>query len=461
MQCNQLLSGNLPDLLPVKELGMGSARIAYVVPVNLLDFPVFLRPFRFHTMSEQSIHVFELPNGLTLLVEEMRHVQSASFTIMTPAGAIHEPQGRNGTAAALCDLMTRGAGGLNGQEMSNALDNLGVQQHENVGWNFLSFSGATLAGNLLKALPLYAEILQRPRFPEDQFEAVMSGIEQSLLAEEDEPQRKVLTELRKYCYDQPWNRPTDGSLDELHEISLASVQDYYQRTVRPNGALIGVAGNVRAGDVRDAVEAAFGDWKPLPERPIQRIPVSGQSHHLSHESAQTHLGLACPSVPYGHPDYYAAWAAVSILSGGTSSRLFTEVREKRGLCYSVYATLNSLLTEARILAYAGTAADRAQETLDVMLTEMRNLSSGIEESELARCQARAKSSLIMQQESTGSRAGAMARDWFHLKKVNTLADVRAAVDGLTVEQIVDYACRYPLQDFTILTIGEKELTLPA
>lgn len=411
-------------------------------------------------MSDQSIHVFEFPNGLTLLVEEMRHVQSAAFTIMTPAGAIYEPAGANGTAAALCDLMTRGAGRLDSQEMSNTLDNLGVQRSENVGWNFLSFSGATLADNLLKALPLYADILQRPLLPEDQFEAVMSGIEQSLLAEEDEPQRKALTELRKYCYDSPWNRPTDGSLEELSQVSPASVRSFYQQAVHPNGTLIGVAGNVQAEEVRSVVETAFGDWQTVLDQPIHRQSVAQRRCHLSHESTQTHIGLACPSVPYGHPDYYAAWAAVSILSGGSSSRLFTEVREKRGLCYSVYATLNSLLTEGRILAYAGTTTERAQETLDVMLEEMKKLGSGIEEAELDRCRARAKSSLIMQQESTGSRAGSIARDWFHLKRVNTLADVRAAVDGLTVEQIVDYVCRYPLQDFTILTIGEKELKLP-
>ncbi|WP_437229337.1 M16 family metallopeptidase [Planctomicrobium sp. SH661] len=411
-------------------------------------------------MNEQSIQIFEFPNGLTLLVEEMPHVQSASFSIMTPAGVVYEPESQNGTAAALCDLMTRGAGNLNSRQMSNALDNLGVQRNENVGWNFLSFAGATLADNLVKALPLYADILQRPVLPEDQFEAVMSGIEQSLLAEEDEPQRKVLTELRKYCYDAPWNRPTDGSLSELENISLTGAQQFYDRAVRPNGTLIGVAGNVSAAQVRDVVAECFGSWGTVTPPELSRQPVLQQNHHLPHDSTQTHIGLAYHAVPYGHADYYAAWAAVSILSGGSSSRLFTEVREKRGLCYSVYATLNSLLTEGRVLAYAGTATDRAQETLDVMVAEMRKLADGVTEAELDRCKARAKSSLIMQQESTGARASAIARDWFHLRRVNTLTDIHNALNDLTVEQIVDYACRYPARDFTVLTIGEKELQLP-
>src|SRR5690606_34074482 len=102
--------------------------------------------------------------------------------------------------------------------------------------------------------------------------------------------------------------------------------------------------------------------------------------------------VAYDAVPYPDDAYYAAWAAVGILSGGMSARLFTEVREKRGLCYSVYAALHSLRTEGRVLCYAGTTNERAQETLDVTLQELVRLREGVEQSELDRCKARAKSS---------------------------------------------------------------------
>jgi predicted Zn-dependent peptidase len=410
-------------------------------------------------MNDQSIHIFELANGLTLLVEEMRAVQSASFTIMTPAGAVYEPEGSNGTAAALCDLITRGAGSRTSRELSDALDLLGVQRSENVGWNFLSLSGATVAGNLATVLPIYAEILRRPILSEDQFPAVISGLEQGLLAEEDDPQRKALTELRRCCYDSPWNRPSDGSLDQLDQVTYEKILDHYRLHVRPNDTLIGVAGNVSAQQVLDVIENSFGDWAPKAVAPLQRDPVQERIRHLPHPSTQTHIGIAYRAVPYGHEDYYAAWGAVSVLSGGSSSRLFTEVREKRGLCYSVYAALNSLLTEGRVLAYAGTTTERAQETLDVMLHEMRGLAAGITPDELTRCLARAKSSLIMQQESTAARAGSIARDWFHLRRINTLSDVHRAIEGLTVDQLEDYARRYPAENVTLLTIGEQPLVI--
>lgn len=411
-------------------------------------------------MPEQSIFTDQLDNGLTVLIERMTHVQSAAFALLTPAGTIYEPAGANGTAAAALDLMTRGAGDRNSRELSNALDFLGVQGNDTVGWNFLTLAGATLADNVIEALPIYAEIVRRPTMPEDQFPAVMNSAVQSLLSIEDEPQRKMFVELRKRCYDDPWGRPTDGTLVDLENVTHASLCEFVQHNVRPNGALLGVAGNVDPEQIFQQVENCFGDWEPLPERELQRVPCPGGVHHLFHQSAQTHIGLAFDCVPYGHPDYFLAWAAISILSGGSSSRLFTEVREKRGLCYSVYATANSLLDEGKAFAYAGTTTERAQETLDVMLSEILRLQDGIEQDELKRCQARAKSSLIMSQESTGSRSSSLARDWFHLQRVRTLDEIHELVEAITVEQVLDYLHRHPFENFVVLTIGAEELQVP-
>jgi predicted Zn-dependent peptidase len=140
-----------------------------------------------------------------------------------------------------------------------------------------------------------------------------------------------------------------------------------------------------------------------------------------------------------------------------SSRLFTEVREKRGLCYSVFATLNSLRDQGRILCYAGTTVERAQETLDVTLQELTRLGQGISEDELDRCKARAKSSLIMQQESSSSRASSIARDWYHLGRVTTLEEVRERIEALTVDVLFEHIARHPARDFTILTLGPAPL----
>lgn len=405
----------------------------------------------------QAISHFVLDNGLTVIVEQMPHVQSAAFSILTPAGSIYEPDGANGTAAALTDFMLRGAGERDSRELIGALDSLGVQAHEHPGWNFISLTGATLSSRIEPALELYGDILLRPQLPDDQFEAVLSGIEQALLTMEDEPQRQVFVELRKRVYDSPWGRPPEGSLEELDNIDVAGIREHFERHVRPNGTLIGIAGNVDPDHMRQVVQRIFGGWQQRPEPVVARHAPILADEFGHHASTQTHIGLAYPAVPYSHPDYYAAWAAVGVLSGGSSARLFTEVREKRGLCYSVDASLNSLMTEGHVLAYAGTTTERAQETLDVMLEVIRGLGDGIEPDELARCKARAKSSLVMQQESTPSRAGAIARDWFYLQRVQTLDEVRDRIDGLTIESVLDYVTRFPAQPIRGYCVGEKPL----
>ncbi len=403
-------------------------------------------------------HIFD--NGLTLLVEPMRSVQSAAFALAVPAGVIYEEEGQNASSAILCDLMVRGAGDLDNRSLSDHLDRLGLQRSESVGWNHISFSGATLAENLLPALKIYADIVRRPHLPEDQFSAVVTGVEHSLRAVEDEPRQKVIIELRRRCYDDPWGRPTDGALSDLPRISLSAVRALYERGVRPNGAILGIAGNVDFDAVRDTVGAALGDWEPGEEVPVERGGRGPRRDHISSDSNQTHIGLAYDAVPYRDEDYYAAWAAVSVLSGGSSSRLFTEVRERRGLCYSVYATLNSLLEEGRVLAYAGTTPERAQETLNVTVQEIRKLGEGIEPAELDRCKAGAKSALIMQQESTGARASSITRDWFHLRRVVPLDEVHDRIDRLSVDDVLRYVREHPPDDLTLLTIGPEALEVP-
>ncbi|MCA9080788.1 MAG: insulinase family protein [Planctomycetaceae bacterium] len=405
----------------------------------------------------QAISHFTFDNGLTLLVEPMPHVQSAAFAILTPAGTIYEPPNRNGTAAALTDLIMRGAGERDSQELIGTLDALGVQAHEHTGWNFISFSGATIASNLVPALELYGDVLQRPRLPEHQFLAVMSGVEQNLLAIEDEPQRQVFIELRKRLYESPWNRPSDGTLQEVEVISYGDIREQFERSVRPNGTLIGIAGNVDPLEVRDAVERIFGSWPRGAEPVVQPSPSPWKDEFLVHPSTQTHIGLAYPAVPYGDAQYFAASAATSVLSGGSSSRLFTEVREKRGLCYSVDANLSSLKDKGHVLAYAGTTTDRAQETLDVMLQVIRDLGENITDEELSRCKARDKSALVMQQESTPARASSIARDWFYLGRVQTLEEIRGKIDGLQVRDLLDYLDGHPPEPITGFCVGERAL----
>ena len=408
----------------------------------------------------QDFHTETLDNGLTLVIEPMSEVQSAAFTLMVPSGCILDPVDKCGTTAVLCDLMVRGAGDFDSRQLCAALDNLGVQRSESIRTTHLVFSGATLANKLADTLRIYGDVVQRPKLPEAEFEAAVSGVAQSLMSLEDEPRQKLFLELRKRCYDAPWGRSPDGELKDLETLTQADVVSQFERFVRPNGVILGVAGRVDVDAIREVVSETFGNWTTRPDPVIETTPHLGPHDHITHDSTQTHIAIAYNTVPFKHEDYYAAWAAVAVLSAGMSSRLFTEVREKRGLCYSVYATMNTLPDEARVFCYAGTTNERAQETLDVTVAELRRLGEGIGEDELNRCKAIAKSSLVMQQESTFGRAGSVARDWFQLGRITTLEEVRKKIDDLTTERVLDFVHRFPAEDFTIVTVGPQALNLP-
>jgi predicted Zn-dependent peptidase len=357
-------------------------------------------------------------------------------------------------------MVLRGAGPRDSRALVNDLEILGVERGESVGVSQTSFSGATLKDNLAEALAIYADIVRRPHLPEDQLEAAQLVCLQEIRGVEDEPGQKLMDELRRRTYPDPWGRASHGTEAGIEAATPADVRRQWASHFKPNGAILGVAGNIEWTRLVDQVEASFGGWPAVEELSLVERAVVETSPHIAFDSNQCHIGIAYPSVPYRDPKYLQAWAAVGVLSGGMSSRLFTEVREKRGLCYTVSASLQTQLSRARVLCYAGTTAERAQETLDVTFAELLRLRQGVEESELGRLKARIKSGLIMQQESTSSRSGSIARDWYHLGRVRTLEELGRQVDELSASSINAYLEEHPPADFTFATLGPQPLTIP-
>ena len=159
----------------------------------------------------------------------------------------------------------------------------------------------------------------------------------------------------------------------------------------------------------------------------------------------------------GDKNYYNARAAMSVLSGGMSARLFTEVREKRGLCYAVGAHYHALKEAAGVMCYAGTTPEKAQQTLDVIIGEFNRLSEGISQEELDRAKAGLKSSLILHSESSSSRAGGIAADYYMLGRVRSLDEIKNRIEQTTVDSVLDFLRGKKFGDFTVVTIGPKEV----
>jgi predicted Zn-dependent peptidase len=409
---------------------------------------------------KQTLFSATLDNGIVLLGEELPGLESVSIAFHTPAGGIHDPSGRCGLAALSGEMMLRGAGDRTSRQIVEDLEAAGVQWASAVSTSHSSFSGAMVARQLPAALPIYADILQRPLLAEDDLENARQMVLQTLAGTEDDPAHRAILALRQIHYPSPWGMPSEGLTADVERIAIGEIRDFVSANVRPCGTIIAIAGRIDWDDFVPRMERLFGDWSTGAAAPIATGPRGPRVRHVMHDSQQTHIAVAWSAPPYRADESYEATAALAILGGGSSSRLFSEVRERRGLCYSVSAGYQTLRDCAAAICYSGTSAARAQETLDVMLAEILRLPGTLEPAELDRVKARAKSSLVMQQESSAARAGGIARQWYHLGKVRTLGEELARYDRLSIDSIEAWLTANPIRDLSVVSLGREPLEVP-
>ena len=400
-------------------------------------------------------HTFD--NGLTVVAQPMPWLESAAFSIATPAGFRYDPSDKLGLANLVCEMVQRGSGDFSSREWVEALDMLGVDYSSSVSLYNTNFGGAMQASQLHDALAIYADVLRRPMLPESQFEDGQQVCFQEIASLEDDLAQRTILQLRQNVYGNIDGRYSEGSMETVTNLTLQDVQDFFKAHYRPNGMIIACAGKIDFDSLRYHVGDLFADWHPNEISPANNVIAANNYQHIDHDSEQTHIALAYPGFTYSEPEFYLNRGAVGVLSGGMSSRLFTEVREKRGLCYTVFATCHTLADKASVICYSGTSSDRAQETLDVIVEQLELMSDGIREDELRRLKVQIRSGMIMQQESCRARASSIARDWLHLGRVRLLDEINDAINSLTVESINEFLRERPPANFNVVTLGPSPL----
>ena len=411
-------------------------------------------------MSDQFL-VHPLPNGLTLLCEKMAGVRSAAMSLLIPAGAASDPDGAVGCANILSELVLRGAGTRDSRTLTDHLDRLGLQRSSSSGLLHTRLACAAPAQKVMEGLPVYADVARRPQLPEAGFVAARELALQGLSGLDDDPRSKLFIKLRETFWPDPLGRNSMGNEADMEQLTHRVTADEYRRRYQPDGAILSIAGDIDFVRVTQEVERLFGDWSAGERFVLQTRPSADQCRFLEQQSEQTHIGIAYAAPSEKHPSYYAARLAVEVLSGGMSGRLFTEIREKKGLCYSVSASYSSLPGLAAIMGYAGTSNERAQQTLDGFIIELDRLTAGVTAGELDRAKIGLKAATVMSGESTSSRAGAIAHDFYMRGRIRTLGEILGAIDAVDLEQINAYLAANPPGPYTIALVGPKELTVPA
>ena len=400
-----------------------------------------------------------LKNGMVVLGERMEVVESAAFGFMLPAGAGQLPEGCCGAANVISDWVFRGAGDKDSRQLSDALDGLGLHRASSVSSSHMILGAVLEASNLAEAIDLYGDIILRPSLKEDQFELARQLAIDDVLGLDDDPRHKVMLKLREQFYPSPLGRNTAGDVEELKTLTREKTAEMVKDKFNLSQTIFAVAGKYDFGAVVGQMERLFEDGTGRNGEPTSPSAKTEKYMHIHNEGAQVHIGLMTKTVKPGDEDYYNARMAVSVLSGGMSARLFTEVREKRGLCYAVGAQYHALKEAAGIMCYAGTTPEKGQETLDVIIQEFNRLKEGISEEEISRAKVKLKSALIMQSESSSSRAGSIGGDYYVLGRVRSLDEIKGKIEETSVDSVLVFLRDNEFDEFTVVTIGPSQLVV--
>ncbi len=406
-----------------------------------------------------------LPSGITLLVEPMSGVRSAAIVLAVPAGLASEPDDRAGLAGVASEVLMRGAGGLESRQLADAFDHAGSTRHISAAARSMLLRGTTVGDRLDEAIALFAQTIREPRITDDTLAPARSLSLQALDSLSDDPRERASIEARRRHLPAPYNRSSYGDRAGIEQLTTDELARWWGGRAVPGGTIIGVAGAVEIGRVIEQISSAFEGWAGSASDPEPSNDAPRGAGHVADDSNQVQILALFDARP--EADEHASIReklAASVLSGGMSGRLFTEVREKRGLCYAVSAGYRGDDRFGTVSAYVGTTPERAQESLDVLTAELRRIRSpegAVTADEFERARTGMRANIVFHGESTAARAGALVADQRVRGRARTLDEMTAAIDAVTLESLNEYLASTPLGGATLQTLGPKELTPPA
>ena len=402
----------------------------------------------------------QLPNGIEMVGQYMPSLTSITLGFQLDAAVIHEPEEKQGLAHLFEYMLFQGTKKKDARALNEAFESLGVRKGASTGWETARVLAQMVNTKFDATLPLMHEILLTPTFPKNDLEQMRSIVLQEIRRRDDEPMSRIFDLARASFYrNTALARPSLGTTESVQALQKQDLRDFWKARYQPNNVLFAIAGKFDWDHVVEQVQALFGDWSgQAPASPEQR-PVPTTNISLEHqEGKQEHLGMMFPFPNYNDPDYYAALVISEVLGGNMASRLFVEVREKRGLVYGVSAGLAGNKQIGAMRIYAGTTPEQGHECLEVIVNELRKLEQdGITADELSRAKIQLMSENVMHSEGSGSRMGALAHSWWYERKLRTIQEVKAAIDAVTEEQVLSVLHRFsPLNPLTVAAIGPLE-----
>jgi predicted Zn-dependent peptidase len=381
--------------------------------------------------TSSSIRVTTLPNGLRVATDVMPHVESATVGIWTSCGARNETAPENGVAHLLEHMLFKGTERRNAQQIAEEIEAVGGQMNAYTARENTAYYARVLKQDVGLAVDIVADLLQHSTFDEDELARERSVVLQEIGQANDTPDDIIFDHFQGAAFPgQPMGRPVLGTPDTVSIMSRAALKGYLDTHYTPSELVLTAAGAV---DHDRLVEQALKQFDSLPMTPPpapQPIDYQGGDFREEQDLEQLHFLLGFQGAAIGDADYYTQSVLSTVLGGGMSSRLFQEVREKRGLVYSIYTFASAYRESGLFGIYAGTGPSEITELVPVVCDEIRKVIDHIDGAEIDRARAQIKAGLLMSMESTMSRAEQLGQHLLLFGRVIPMQEIIAKIDAV-------------------------------
>jgi len=406
---------------------------------------------------DESIQLTRLPSGLTVVTERMERVETVSIGAYVATGSRHESEAENGVSHFLEHMAFKGTTTRSAAAIAEEVEAVGGHINAYTAREQTAYYVKMLKEDTALGFDIIGDILTHSVFEPEELERERGVILQEIGQANDTPDDIIFDHFQTTAYpEQSLGRPVLGSEDGIRNMKRSVLTGYMNRNYTNNNVVIAAAGKLRHEEVLDLVQKHFGDLPGQPPLPHEDGLYKGGEFREERDLDQVHVVLGFPSVGYSDPDYYPTIMLSTLLGGGMSSRLFQEIREKRGLVYSIYSFAAPFKDGGLFGIYAGTGESEAAELMPVMLAELGKVQNHITEAELGRVRAQLKASLLMSLESTGSRCEQLARQIQTFDRVIPMEEVLGKINAVTEADIRRAAVRHFRGVPTLATVGPSE-----
>ena len=381
-----------------------------------------------------TVEVTRLSSGLSVVTDRMPHLESASLGVWVGAGSRDEAPDEHGISHLLEHMAFKGTQRRTARQIAETIEAVGGDLNAATSVESTGYFARVLKADVPLALDVLSDILSAPTFDPEELRREQNVITQEIGATEDAPDDLVFDRLQETAFpDQPIGRSILGTPETVRSFSARSLRTYLARNYRAPNMLVAAAGAVDHAQIVAEAEQRFASFvgpdapKPEPAR------FGGGTRVETRDLEQVHIALALEGIPVRDPQLYSLQVFTSVLGGGMSSRLFQEVREIRGLCYTIQAFHMPYSDTGMFGLYAGTDEADAPELMRVVIDELANATETLTEAEIARAKAQMKAGLLMALESSEARLGQIARQMLAYGRPIPLDEIVAKVEAVTVD----------------------------